>query len=182
MAKEAATQAVVAALLTLLLFVTSPLALPRRLGLVALAGFAACAATYWQLLNWWGLPAVYGIGVSVNLVGAWLAGRTIRPSLCGPSPTVNSGRSRRRVPRSGRRRRLDRRGLSFRSRCSRKESPRTSSMLWLAGLGMVTISSGWALPPERRKFCRSACRDTSRFSRCHSSLSQLVTDPRHCLS
>lgn len=74
MAWEALTQACVALVLSLVLGLTTSMALKTRLMLVALAGVAASLATYGQLLNWWGLPPVYAIGASVNLVLAWLLG------------------------------------------------------------------------------------------------------------
>ena len=74
MGKEVLTQALVALLLTTLLVLTRSMPLGRRLALVGLAGVAGTAASYGQLANWWGLPAMYAGGASVNLIATWLVG------------------------------------------------------------------------------------------------------------
>lgn len=71
-AREAVTQLVVALLLTGLLLLLPAVPLGTRLVLVAVAGVAAVAGTYGTQMNWWGLPAVYRIGVGFNLVAGWV--------------------------------------------------------------------------------------------------------------
>lgn len=68
---ELVTQFVVALLLAILLFLTRPLAFGKRIAIVLLVGLLTVAATYGQLMNWWALPALYAVGVSVNLVVGW---------------------------------------------------------------------------------------------------------------
>jgi hypothetical protein len=70
--KEAFTQLLVAIFLCLLLYYTVSLGFTTRLKIVTLAAFAAAIATYGQQLNWWGLPASYGLGVMINLILGWL--------------------------------------------------------------------------------------------------------------
>lgn len=70
--KEALTQMVVGGMLTVLLWLTTGLGYFRRMGLVALCAIMASTATYGQLLNWWGLPLAYTLGVSLNLVVGWV--------------------------------------------------------------------------------------------------------------
>ncbi len=68
---ELVTQLVVALLLAILLLLTRPLAFGTRMAIILLTGLLAVAATYGQLMNWWALPALYAVGVSVNLVVGW---------------------------------------------------------------------------------------------------------------
>lgn len=70
---ELITQFSVAVLLTLLLALTKNYATQKRMMLIALVGLLGWAATYGQLLNWWGMPALYAVGVGVNLIAGWLA-------------------------------------------------------------------------------------------------------------
>ncbi len=70
--KEAFTQLLVATFLSLLLFYTVILAFSTRLKIIGLAALAAAVATYGQQMNWWGLPASYGLGVMINLILGWL--------------------------------------------------------------------------------------------------------------
>ncbi|MEQ9262906.1 MAG: hypothetical protein RLP14_07095 [Owenweeksia sp.] len=69
---EVITQLVVAMLLVLLLVLTADRSIKMRMLLVGITGLLAWAATYGQLLNWWGMPLTYAIGVGVNLISSWL--------------------------------------------------------------------------------------------------------------
>ncbi|MBS9524733.1 hypothetical protein KI659_12005 [Litoribacter alkaliphilus] len=69
--KEIITQALVALLLSILLFLTQPLPFGRRMAIIVFASLAAVTAIYGQLMNWWGLPNVYALGVSFNLIIGW---------------------------------------------------------------------------------------------------------------
>lgn len=69
---ELITQFSVGVLLTLLLALTKNYTTQKRMMLIALVGLLAWAATYGQLLNWWGMPALYAVGVGVNLIIGWL--------------------------------------------------------------------------------------------------------------
>jgi hypothetical protein len=66
------TQAGVAACLTAVLALLAPLPRPRRFAVVGAMGLAATIGIYRGMMNWWGMPAGYGVGESVNTVGAWL--------------------------------------------------------------------------------------------------------------
>jgi hypothetical protein len=70
--KEAVTQLLVSLFLVLLLCCTVSLGFATRLKIVSLAAFAAAIATYGQQLNWWGVPASYGLGVMINLILGWI--------------------------------------------------------------------------------------------------------------
>jgi hypothetical protein len=70
--KEILTQLLVAIFLSLILFYTIMLNLKTRLSIIGLAGLAAAIGAYGQLMNWWGLPAIYGLGVGFNIVVSWL--------------------------------------------------------------------------------------------------------------
>ena len=73
--KEGITQLIVALFLSILLQLTVQIDLKRRIAIVIMAGFAAVAAIYGQLMNWWSLPATYALGAGLNLVIGWtLAG------------------------------------------------------------------------------------------------------------
>jgi hypothetical protein len=37
-----------------------------------LAGLLAVTAIYGQLMNWWGVPAIYALGAGFNLIVGWL--------------------------------------------------------------------------------------------------------------
>ncbi len=69
---HALTQAGVATLLVLVLWVLAPLPRARRLAAVAALGVAGAIATYGGMLNWMGMPAAYGVGESFNLLMGWL--------------------------------------------------------------------------------------------------------------
>jgi len=69
---HALTQAGVATFLVVLLWVLAPLPRARRLAAVVILGLAGTTATYVGMLNWWGMPAAYGVGESFNLVVGWL--------------------------------------------------------------------------------------------------------------
>ena len=70
--KEALTQLVVALILGFILLLTVKLDLKTRLGVVALFGLAAVAAIYGQMMNWWGMPALYALGVGINMIVGWI--------------------------------------------------------------------------------------------------------------
>ena len=69
---EFLTQLMVGLFLSIILILTVNMKLKSRLVLVGIMGLCAVAGTYGQLMNWWELPASYGIGVGVNLVIGWL--------------------------------------------------------------------------------------------------------------
>ena len=69
--KEFITQLIVSLLLAFLLHFTVALNLKTRIQIVLLAGLCAAIATYGQLMNWWALPAAYGLGVGLNLIIGW---------------------------------------------------------------------------------------------------------------
>lgn len=74
---EAATQFAVGALLVGFVWSTRHAPLRTRLGYVAGVGVLAVVATYGRLMNWWGLPAGYALGESVNLLGSWVGGTAV---------------------------------------------------------------------------------------------------------
>ncbi len=71
-ALELAAQLAVSLGLVALTLLTKELSRSRRLGAVAIAALAASVASYGQMMNWWGMPAWYGIGMSANLTVGWL--------------------------------------------------------------------------------------------------------------
>jgi hypothetical protein len=70
--KEGLTQLMVAIFLSCILFFTIKLDLKTRLFIIGLTSLAAGIGVYGQLMNWWGLPAAYGLGVAFNLFVSWL--------------------------------------------------------------------------------------------------------------
>lgn len=70
--KEAITQLLVGLLIAILLSLTLKLELKIRLTLVTISAIAASIATYGQLMNWWVMPAMYAVGVSINLIVSWI--------------------------------------------------------------------------------------------------------------
>ena len=66
------TQAGVALFLVLVLWLLKPLPRGRRMASVFVIGVAAMIGTYGSMMVWWGLPAAYGLGASVNLLAGWL--------------------------------------------------------------------------------------------------------------
>jgi hypothetical protein len=70
-ALEILTQFLVAVMLTLLLFLTKGMELTQRVLLMLIAAIAASSSIIGQQLNWWALPATYGVGVGINLVLSW---------------------------------------------------------------------------------------------------------------
>jgi hypothetical protein len=68
---EVFTQLFVAFFIALLLVLTIKLDNRSRIIIISIAGICATISTYGQLMNWWGLPASYGIGVSINLLIGW---------------------------------------------------------------------------------------------------------------
>lgn len=69
---EVCTQLLVAFSIALLLVLTIKLDNKSRILIIFIAGTCATISTYGQLMNWWGLPASYGLGVSINLIIGWL--------------------------------------------------------------------------------------------------------------
>ncbi|MBL7870582.1 MAG: hypothetical protein JNM78_03145 [Cyclobacteriaceae bacterium] len=70
--KEVITQLIVAILLSGILFLTLQLKLKTRMLLILVFGLSASTAIYGQLMNWWGIPAGYAFGVSLNLIIGWI--------------------------------------------------------------------------------------------------------------
>lgn len=68
---EIITQFFVSILLVPLLALTSNHRIQMRIMLIALVALLAWISTYGQLLNWWGVPANYAIGVGVNMLVGW---------------------------------------------------------------------------------------------------------------
>lgn len=69
---EVITQFLVGIFLTILLVLTQKHKIQTRMLFICIVGLVAWTATYGQLLNWWAMPAVYAIGVGVNLMIGWL--------------------------------------------------------------------------------------------------------------
>ena len=55
-----------------MLWLLKPLTRGRRVATVLGIGVAGMIATYGAMMVWWGLPAAYGVGKSVNLLVGWL--------------------------------------------------------------------------------------------------------------
>lgn len=70
--REIITQLFVSVLLVIFLLLTIKLPLNTRLILVSIAGVLAAGGIYGQFMNWWGLPILYGLGASFNLVFGWV--------------------------------------------------------------------------------------------------------------
>jgi len=70
--KEIITQLIVGLLLAIILFLTIKLELKTRIVLIAIFGLCASTAIYGQMMNWWGIPANYALGVSLNLIIGWV--------------------------------------------------------------------------------------------------------------
>lgn len=79
--RELAIQLCVGALLTLLVLQTRDLRPGRRLLLALTLALLASAMTYGRLMNWWGLPAAYALGESLNLTIGWLAATALAAKL-----------------------------------------------------------------------------------------------------
>jgi len=71
LALEIACQSAVAALLVAIAALLRDLPRRRVVRLVLLFGIAAAVATYGVMMNWWGLPARYALGMTFNLVAGW---------------------------------------------------------------------------------------------------------------
>lgn len=69
--REIVTQVLVGFFLALLLLTTARLPNKDRLLLVGLSGVLAVAAIYGQMMNWWGMPAIYALGAGFNLIIGW---------------------------------------------------------------------------------------------------------------
>lgn len=70
--KEIITQLIVAILLSIILFLTLQIELKKRMLLILVFGICASTAIYGQLMNWWGIPTSYALGVSLNLIIGWI--------------------------------------------------------------------------------------------------------------
>jgi hypothetical protein len=70
--KEIITQLIVSLLLTLILLLTAGLNDRTRLIIIGIAGASAVAAIYGQMMNWWGVPAIYALGAGFNMIAGWL--------------------------------------------------------------------------------------------------------------
>jgi hypothetical protein len=69
---EIITQIFIGIFLTLLLIKLGVLSLSDKLLVVGLTGILAFIGIYGQMLNWWAMPAIYGVGAGINLVIGWL--------------------------------------------------------------------------------------------------------------
>lgn len=69
---EILTQFLVGVLLTILLSLTLNYSIRTRMKFIVIVGLVAWAATYGQLINWWGMPLKYALGVGVNLLVGWV--------------------------------------------------------------------------------------------------------------
>jgi len=70
--RELITQTIVALLLSLLLWHLRDRNLKERLGMVLIFGLVAVISINGPQFNWWGVPAIYAFGVSLNLIVGWL--------------------------------------------------------------------------------------------------------------
>jgi len=70
-ALEILTQFFVAVMLTLLLLITKGLDLTKRILFLLIPALAAALSIIGQQLNWWAMPATYGVGVGINLILSW---------------------------------------------------------------------------------------------------------------
>lgn len=73
---EALTQLATALLLVSFLVILRRQRLLVTLLVVAGFSFAAGLATHGQMMNWWGVPSAYGIGMMFNLCVGWLLAAT----------------------------------------------------------------------------------------------------------
>jgi hypothetical protein len=69
--KEIVTQLLVALFLATLLILTIGLSNQKRLTIIAITGVLAVIAVYGQMMNWWGVPAIYALGAGLNLIIGW---------------------------------------------------------------------------------------------------------------
>ena len=69
---EIVTQLVVSVLLTFLLLQIHLLPIKKRLIVVGFTGLLTFIGVYGQMINWWALPLIYGLGVGFNLIVGWL--------------------------------------------------------------------------------------------------------------
>ncbi|WP_304517542.1 hypothetical protein [Cecembia rubra] len=70
-ALELLTQLLVAICLNLLLFLTKQMQLSKRILFMLVAATAVVTSIIGQQLNWWAMPAIYGLGVGINLIISW---------------------------------------------------------------------------------------------------------------
>lgn len=82
---ELLSQLVVAALLVAFLRLTGELPRRRRVQALALLAAAGLVATYGVMANWWGLPARYALGLSVNVVVGWCLAAVVALRVLAPS-------------------------------------------------------------------------------------------------
>jgi hypothetical protein len=68
---EVLTQFVVAIFLTMLLYLTRQMQLSKRILLMLVPAIAVSSSIIGQQLNWWAMPAIYGLGVGFNLIISW---------------------------------------------------------------------------------------------------------------
>lgn len=68
---EIITQFFVGLLLTALLVLTTNHQTSTRILLICIVGLVAWAVTYGQMINWWGMPLSYAVGIGVNLIIGW---------------------------------------------------------------------------------------------------------------
>jgi hypothetical protein len=69
--KEIITQLIVAMFLAISLLLTVEITNRKRLLIIIISGILAVSAIYGQMMNWWGLPAVYALGAGFNLIVGW---------------------------------------------------------------------------------------------------------------
>ena len=69
--REVLTQFLIGFLLTIICLLTQPLPFKQRFLTVLFVGIITGISTYGQLFNWWGLTAIYALGVSANLLIGW---------------------------------------------------------------------------------------------------------------
>jgi len=68
---ELLTQFMVAVFLTVLLFLSRQMPLSKRVLIMLIAAIAVVSSIIGQQLNWWAMPAIYGLGVGINLMISW---------------------------------------------------------------------------------------------------------------
>lgn len=70
--REIITQLIVALFMATLLFLTVGLPNKMRLAIIIICGALAVTAIYGQMMNWWGVPAIYALGAGLNLIIGWI--------------------------------------------------------------------------------------------------------------
>ncbi|MFW5848113.1 MAG: hypothetical protein ACOCVF_04290 [bacterium] len=69
---ELINQILIGFLLSAILLLSHKLKFYRRILLILTIGIISTVAIYGRLSNWWGLPMLYAIGESINLILGWL--------------------------------------------------------------------------------------------------------------